>query len=190
MIGYLSGTIVHKRERQIILDVNGVGYLVSAARQFIETLKKGDPCSVFIYTQVREDELSLYGFKQESEWDLFKLLLTVSGVGPKVALEIMNAQIEKVRNAIAHKDPDFLKRIPGIGKKTAERIIVDLQNKVTPAEVQYVESKEPENVPQEDIINALVALGYTRQHVMNGLRKLPSELTEEEAIIKYFLQNH
>lgn len=188
MIGYLSGTVVHTRDRQLILDVHGVGYLVNTSRDFLGTLTKGTACTLFIYTHVREDELALYGFAKDAEMKMFKLLLSVSGVGPKLALEIMNTPIEKVCNAIAHKEVEFLTRIPGIGKKTAERIIVDLHNKVTPTDINSIEADAP--AKHDDIINALIALGYTRQHVLANLRKLPDEVAGEEAIIKYFLQHH
>lgn len=188
VIGYLSGTVLHTRERQLILDVHGVGYLVNAPREFLGTIQKGVACTLFIYTHVREDELALYGFPKETEMSMFKLLLSVSGVGPKLALEIMNSPIEKVCNAIAHKEVDFLTRIPGIGKKTAERIIVDLQNKVFPSDITTAEATPP--AQHDDIINALIALGYNRQHVVANLKKLPTEIIGEEAVIKYFLQHH
>lgn len=185
MIASLCGIILAKQEKSLILKVNGVGYLVWTTREFLEKTKEGEEGSFFIHTQVREDDISLYGFSSLEQWQFFRLLLTVSGVGPKLALEILNAPLSRVRQAIAKKDAVFLTHIPGIGKKTAERIIVDLQGKVK--EELMEESTTRGN--QEDIIQALISLGYQRQKVIEGLKKIPLEITREETIIKYFLQN-
>lgn len=186
MIAYLSGTVISKQEKTLVLDVNGVGYLVHATRDFIGKTNDGNELKLYIHTNVREDNISLYGFKTPEEWQFFRLLLTVSGVGPKSALEILNAPLPKVRQAIAKKDASFLTRIPGIGTKTAERIIVDLQGKV---KEEILEEEGVSDKQSEDIIQALVSLGYNRQHVINGLKKIPANIEGEEAIIKYFLQN-
>ena len=188
MIAYLNGTILTKQEKSLVLDVNGVGYLIHATKGLLERLNAGDKMAFHIYTNVREDDISLYGFQSEDEWKFFKLLLTVSGIGPKSALEILNAPIANVRQAIAQKDAVRLTQIPGIGKKTAERIIVDLQGKVK-VELMEEETGTSSHHAREDIVQALVSLGYHRQQVTQGLKKIPPEVSGDEAIIKYFLQN-
>lgn len=186
MIAHLSGQIQYKQNKAVIVDVNGVGYLVRLTQSFLEKISEGEEIKLHIHTHVREDDISLYGFSTADEWMFFELLLTVSGVGPKSALEILNAPIAKVKQAIAKKDAAYLTRIPGIGKKTAERIIVDLQVKIKEQEIEEEAGRREES---EDIIQALVAFGYSRQQVTQGLKKIPPEVSGEESIIKYFLQN-
>lgn len=186
MIAHLAGTIRSKQDRTLVLNVNGVGYLVHVPRGLLEKVLPGDDFELHIHTNVREDNISLYGFATHEEWQTFRLLLTVSGIGPKSALEILNAPLARVRQSIAKKDVAFLTQIPGIGKKTAERICIDLQGKI---KEDLLMEETASGGPGEDIIQALVALGYHRQKVVEGLKKIPQELGSEEAIIKYFLQN-
>lgn len=186
MIAYLSGNVIAKHERTVVVNVNGVGYLVSVPRGTHEKIILGEPVELHIHTNVREDDLSLYGFSTLAELQFFKLVLTVSGVGPKSALEILSAPLDRVRHAIAKKDPLFLTKIQGIGKKTAERIIVDLQGKI---QEQVMSEEFTPGIDHNDIIAALTSLGYSRAHVVQGLKKVPDELTDEESIIKYFLHH-
>lgn len=185
MIAYLSGTVLSKQDRTIILNANGTGYLVYVTRGLIEKTNEGDKLELYIHTNVREDDISLYGFSNKDEWQFFKLLLTVSGVGPRSALEILNTPMPRVKTAIAKKDSGFLSTIPGIGKKTSERIIVDLQGKVK-EELFEEQGCAPS---REDIVQALVSLGYNRTHVVQNLKRIPQSLNSDEEIIKYFLQN-
>lgn len=191
MIGYISGTVINKQERAIIVDVNGVGYQVFIDKNTLERVQNGDAVQLHIHTHVREDEISLYGFPSQNQWQLFKLLISVSGIGPKSALEILKAPYEKVCIAIATKNISFLTQIQGIGKKTAERLIVDLQNKVQQISTSSntIETANDELTSREDLVDALISLGYKRQQVLLGLRKVPAEIAGDEAIIKYFLQN-
>ena len=189
MIAYLSGRILAKQERSLVLTVSGVGYLVYVTRGLAEKAKEGDDLKLFTHTNVREDDLSLFGFATQDEWQFFKLLLTVSGIGPKSALEILNAPLPKIRQAIAKKDVATLTNVPGIGKKTAERIIVDLQGKVKLELLEENGAPGDSHEGREDIVQALVSLGYHRQQVLQGLKKIPTEVSGEEAVIKYFLQN-
>lgn len=187
MIASLTGKVTSKQERTLILDVGGVGYLVHTPRGLLEKTQLEHNLSLCVYTNVREDDISLYGFETLEEWSFFRLLLTVSGVGPKSALEILNAPLPRVKNAIAKKDTGFLTNIPGIGKKTAERIIVDLQGKVQESLLEDF-TEESASI-SEDIVQALVELGYSRHHVIDGLKKIPADIEGEEAVIKYFLQH-
>lgn len=185
MIAYLTGTVTALHERTLVITTTGVGYLVHVPRRMMEALTIGQEKALHIHTNVREDDISLYGFGTLEEWQFFRLLLTVSGVGPKSALEILNAPIGQVKSAIAQKESAWLTRIPGIGVKTAERIIVDLQGKIKLEVAEDISS----GAESEDILQALIALGFTRVHVREQLKKIPPEITGEEAIIKYFLQH-
>ncbi len=190
MIGYLKGTVLAKREKTLLLDVANVGYEVNAPRSFIEKLALGETRSFYIHTNVREDDISLFGLSTEREMNLFKMLISVSGIGPRTALEMLNAPLIDLQNAIAHKNLAYLAKLPGIGKKTAERLCVDLSAKV----VELGETTlnyAPITVAEEndELITALTSLGYKRAHVVTGLKKIPENIKGEEAIIKYFLQN-
>lgn len=190
MIGYLKGTILSKREKTLLLDVGNVGYEVFVPRSKLEKLALGETIALYIHTNVREDDISLFGVSTEQEMSLLKLLITVSGIGPRVALEILTAPIADVQNAIAHKDTAYLTRIPGIGKKIAERMCVEISSKVmelAPVGLNY--TKQSEDMENMELVDALMSLGYKRTHVINGLKKIPSEVKGEEAIIKYFLQH-
>ncbi|MBI2453693.1 Holliday junction branch migration protein RuvA [Candidatus Peregrinibacteria bacterium] len=187
MFASLSGTVLSKQDRTLILDIHGVGYMLNVARSSLENISVGESLRFFVHTNVREDDISLYGFRTEQEWQLFRLLL----VGPKSAREILNAPIGRVRQAIAAKDVAFLTSIRGIGRKTAERIMIDLEGKVK-EEISLESAAGSESGAQpakEDLIDALVSLGYQRQRVLEGLKKIPREISGDEAIIKYFLQN-
>lgn len=191
MIAYLAGTVLSKSERNIVLNVNGVGYAVNVSRNLSEKTVEGQDIALHIYTNVREDDISLFGFLTAAEWEFFKLLLSVSGVGPKSALEILNSPISQMKQAIAKRDALVLTKVPGIGKKTAERISVDLAGKIKEdilSENSSVVLGSDVNV-SEEIIHALVSLGYHRTQVVQGLKRVPAEIAGEEAIIKYFLQN-
>lgn len=188
MISYLEGRIIAKNQKTLTCCVNGIGYKVHACANLLEKIREGESVELFIYTHVREDILALYGFSSQEQLAFFELLLGVSGVGPKSALEILNAPLSKVKQAIVNKDSVYLTHIPGIGAKTAQRIIVDLHGKV-----EYDAATSPgektESLRSEDVIQALVSLGYHRQQVVQGLKKVPHEITDEETVIKYFLQN-
>jgi Holliday junction DNA helicase RuvA len=190
MIAYLEGKAMNKQEKTLTLNVNGVGYLVNMPKSILEKIEDGQTLALHIHTNVREDDISLFGFQTKEDLQFYKLLISVSGVGPKTALEIMNAPINKTRKAIAQRDVAHLTLTPGIGKKTAERIIIDLEGKIKADFLEETDS-ETGNKPaaSEDIVQALVQLGYHRQHVLDGLKKIPTEIAGEEAIIKYFLQN-
>lgn len=188
MIASLSGNIASKQEKNLVVNVNGVGYLVAVPRTLLEKVIEGQEVTLSIHTHVREDDISLYGFLTQEEWQFFRLLLTVSGVGPKSALEILSAPLSKIKQAIAKKDIAALTLINGIGKKTAERILVDLQGKVK-EQIMEEDALSDGKASNEDIIQALVSLGYHRQQVLSGLKKVPTEIADEKAIITYFLQN-
>ncbi len=190
MIGYLKGALLSKREKTILLNVANVGYEVHAPRGLIEKLTSGEEYAFFIHTNVREDDLSLYGLPTEREMTIFKMLISVSGIGPRTGLEMMNAPLENLQNAIAHKDLAYLTKLPGIGKKTAERICVDLSSKIMEiGEPALNYTKMTVHETNDDLIHALTSLGYKRTHVIQGLKRIPSEIKEDEAVIKYFLQN-
>ncbi|MBA4336689.1 Holliday junction branch migration protein RuvA [bacterium] len=187
MIAFLEGTISKKLTGNIILNTGSVGYLVNVSSSTFAELEEKDNISLFIHTSVREDDISLYGFQTLEELELFKKLISVSGVGPKTGLEVLNNSAASVRYAIANGDVALLEKTPGIGKKTAQRIIIDLKNKVSQSQKpsDYTDIK---NI-NEDAIKALEKLGFRRHQIINRLKDIPETIKNEEEIIRYFLQN-
>jgi len=186
MIAYLNGKVLKKGAKNIILDVQGVGYLVSMSSGRLEKIEEEAPLALFIHTNVREDDISLFGFVTQEEWEFFKLLLSVSGVGPRTALEVLNAPLANAKQAILKRESAFFLKISGIGRKTSERICIDLEGKIK--ELSLPEEAD-ENAMHEDVVNALIALGYKRNQVTESLKSVPAEITDEEQIIKHFLKH-
>lgn len=187
MIAYLTGTIQKKLPSAIILNAGEIGYLVSATQNYLSEHEANDSVELYIHTAVREDDISLYGFATFEELETFKLLISVSGVGPKSGLEILNNPISSIRFAISKGDVDLLVQTKGIGKKTAERIVIDLKEKIG-ATSKPDDYEAPSNL-NEDAIGALINLGYRKHQIIQKLKNLPQEIKEPEDIIKYFLQN-
>ena len=162
MIGRLTGRLATKAPDQILLDVAGVGYLVHIPLStFYELPEVEKPASLWIHTHVREDALSLFGFLTERERSLFLLLLGVAGIGPKVALTVLSGiPPSELVAALRKQDVRRLVAVPGVGKKTAERMVLELTEKVA----AFAEEAPPETaaVAAEDVISALVNLGYRR----------------------------
>ena len=193
MIAYLAGTVQKKTEDFIILNTQGVGYLVHTALETLSTAKEGKSLELYIYTIVREQEISLYGFANMGERQFFELLISVSGIGPKSALEFLNLPMETVKDAIATGDTAFITKVKGVGKKTAERVVVELKNKIgTIYSVENIvasDENEAGNSNTEDMISALENLGYDRMHIVKKLKNAPRFENIEEAIM-WFLQNN
>lgn len=189
MIAYLRGIILEKTEKYLILQTNDIGYQVFTTSNLLSEIKKGDSLEFFIHTHVREDNITLYGFSRFNELQFFELLLTVSGIGPKIALEILNSPIEQIQNAIFHENLAVLTSINGLGKKTAQRLILELKNKVQLIDGGSVSSQKIVRNIDQDVINALESLGYSRYHIVRVLSKMDGEVQATEEIIRYFLQN-
>ncbi len=189
MIGYLSGSIIEVSppEKTLILLAGGVGYLVKVSTEVLAQAKPDQTLSLFIHTAVREDDIALYGFETREEYVFFKQLISVSGVGPKIAMDTLSAPLAMTQNAIADGDVGLLTKIKGIGKKTAERIVLELKGKVMP--VTFGGGKRMTSPPlNEDAVLALENLGYDKMHVLKVLALKPVEMTETGDLVKYFLK--
>src|SRR5215471_6942517 len=163
MIGRLTGRLATKSPDQVLLEVGGVGYLVRIPLStFYELPEQESPTSLWIHTHVREDALALYGFLTERERELFLLLLGVTGIGPRVALTVLSGipPVELI-DALRKQDVRRLVAIPGVGKKTAERMVLELAEKAAnlPGEAP---AKTPSAVAADDVVSALVNLGYRK----------------------------
>lgn len=166
MIGQLRGALIDKRPNQVLLDVAGVGYLVQIPLStFYDLGELREEVTLLIYTHVREDALSLYGFLTSREKHFFELLLSASGVGPSLALKILSGMsVDELVPAIRQGDLAQLVRIPGVGRKTAERIVVELRDKLAAMEAPGVPEKPASRTGVEaDVLSALLNLGYDRR---------------------------
>lgn len=189
MISMLRGKIVKNNLDSIILDVNGVGYKVAVLPS--SNLNSGKEEVFFTHLYVREDQMSLYGFKKESELYLFELLISVSGIGPKAAMGILSAgDIEMLKKAIAEGRSDILKSVPGVGKKIADRAILELQGKVSFGQGVNLPGRLTEE--DDNVVGALVNLGYKKneaQKVVQELSQKTEGMSVEEKLkqsLKYF----
>ncbi|MGA9812613.1 MAG: Holliday junction branch migration protein RuvA [Terriglobales bacterium] len=164
MIAHLRGKLLAKHPNQAIVEAGGVGYdLVISVPTFSELPAIGGEVALHVHTHVREDALALYGFLRSSEKTLFEKLITVSGIGPKLAITILSGMAaEEMVNAIRVNDIARLTRIPGIGKKTAERMVLELRDKLAIEKHGEIAAAPTLSAVEEDVLSALVNLGYQR----------------------------
>jgi Holliday junction DNA helicase RuvA len=189
MIGYVRGTVAHLFTDYCFIDVQGVGYRVFIAGSTRQKLVLGTVASLFTYLQVREDALLLYGFYTQDEYELFLQLISVTGIGPKVALGVLSAiSPNDFRRAVSQKNMIILTKLPGIGKKTAERLILELKDKMgilTESEGtdDFVsdETSTASEVAAEGL-QALLSLGYSQSEIVPVLQKIGNTQTVEELI--------
>lgn len=188
MIGYLSGLIIDKDEKTLTLLTGGVGYRVSVTTDLLAEARTDNKVQLFIHTAVREDDISLYGFQKKEELKFYQQLLSVSGIGPKMAMDILATPLSLTKNAILSEDVGMLTKIKGLGKKTAERLCLELKNKVEPAQGVSNSGTSSRAGVHEDAVMALESLGYERYQVLKCMADLPAGLTQTEEIVKYFLK--
>ena len=164
MIAHLRGKLLDKHPNQAVIETGGVGYDVTiSVPTFTELTQVGTEVSLHIHTHVREDALALYGFGRPEEKQLFEKLLTVSGIGPKLAITILSGMAaDDLASAIRGNDVARLTKIPGIGKKTAERMVLELRDKLPPQGADAVTAIPTLTAVEEDVLSALTNLGYPR----------------------------
>lgn len=192
MIARVAGTLASIGKDSIVVDVAGVGFRVHVPQSLLrDHAAIGDEVVLFTHLHVRENELALYGCETEEELDLFRLVQTVSGIGPRVALSMLSAlPPDQLRSAIAREDVAALARVPGIGQKTAKKLVFDLKDKV-----EVVEGPSPAfpsiSEADVDLIAALTGLGYSLAEAQDAIRHLPREpLPLEEKVrlaLAYFV---
>lgn len=190
MIALLTGIIAHKGPDSLILDVHGVGYRVQIPfSTYFELPDAGAPCTLHIHTNVKEDAIQLFGFRTDQEKKCFQLLISVSGVGPKLARDILsNIQPPELADALTHANSARLSAVPGIGKKTAERLILELKDKIGKLEISPTAASGilPAGASdiRGDVASALVNLGYKDLQVRKVLDTLdiPADATMESLL--------
>jgi Holliday junction DNA helicase RuvA len=180
MIGYLEGEVIYTEAGKIILEINGVGYELELAG-FKKQPSVGEEIEVYTYTYVREDALKLFAFPERMGKDLFEILITVNGIGPSAGLNIINTMpASRFISAIMQKNEEVLKEISGIGPKTAQRLILELQGKLEDfAYLQNLNDRKEEvnNIDEDrqDVVDALTALGYKISEINRALREVEFE---------------
>lgn len=177
MIGFLRGTVRDLMRGTVLVEVGGVGYRVSIPADALTTLKEGQAIELWTHLAVRENAQDLYGFMDRNDLVWFELLLTVPGVGPRSALTILSSvDTTTLQNAIARKDATTLALAHGIGKKTAEKIVLELREKVGSSEAESPRGADA------DVVAALIALGYSQKEAREALRGIPegAETTEDK----------
>jgi Holliday junction DNA helicase RuvA len=189
MISTLKGTVIDKGENFLVVETGGLGFKIHLPAPLLERWgAMGRQVQLFTHLHLRENEVSLYGFEIKSELTFFQALLGVSGIGPKVALGALSgANVDALRSAIAAGDSDYLTQLPGIGKKTAQRIILDLRGKL---EVEELVPAPALSSVDEDVLAALLSMGYNESETRAALASLPQEeMPVEERLLlalRYF----
>lgn len=183
MIGFLKGEIILKSNNSLVVNINNVGYKVFVNKYVLEKSKLEQEISLFVYTHVREQEISLYGFLTEEEEIMFKLLISVSGIGPKVALNLLSvADVKSIKTAILRKDISILTQVSGVGKKTAEKLVLELSGKVN--ELGF----ESSQISDINVIEALKSMGYSLSESRDALNEVPKNITDTSEKIRLALK--
>lgn len=194
MINYIKGTVVKKGLDYIVIDNNNIGYFINTSLSSLNKLCEGEKATILTYMHIREDIIALYGFLTSDEIELFRKLISVNGIGPKAGLSVLSTyESNTVKEIILKEDVTRMSKVPGIGKKTASKIILELKDKVgtiegldTGTEGTGIFQTECES---SDILNALVALGFNSYEAKKVLDKIDVEGKSENEIIKEALKN-
>ena len=194
MYSYIIGIVTQKDANKITLENIGIGYEINVSNQTLDAITfENEPVRIYTYLNVKEDEMSLYGFLSNEEKDMFLKLLTVGGIGPKMALGILSEiTITGLMNAIASEDLKRLCKVKGLGKKTAERLILELKDKINPLEALALGKDEEANMLDENIINdaiaTLVGLGVSKNEAYRMVKEVATKDMSLEQIITNVLK--
>lgn len=184
MIAILKGTVIEREERALIVDVQGIGYRVAVLSTTRELAKVGEEIALRIYHQTSQDAEALYGFDSKEQLKYFELLLSVPSVGPKTALGILEeAPPHVLEQAVAENDVTLLTKVSGVGKKTAERILVEFKGKIKTKKAGGVSG-----VIQNETIDALVSIGFSPARAREAVRRLPKEIAKVEEAVRAVLK--
>jgi len=190
MLAFLRGKIIVKLTNAVILEVNNIGYEVFVGENFLLDLKINKEVEIYLHHHVREEAADLYGFKTLADLEIFKLLLSVSGVGPKSALGVLSiASASDVSQAIFRGDPNLLTKVAGIGKKTAERIVLELKNKISRTQASSLDGEISALNYGSEEIDALMSLGYSLSEARSALGAVSAMVTDSGERVKQALKN-
>lgn len=187
MLGFIKGIVEDIEEDKAVVDCNGIGYNVFMPGSMLSQISVGEKVKIYTYLSVREDAMYLFGFLQKQDLDIFKKLITVSGIGPKGGLSIMSVMsADEVRMAIIAGDDKAISKAPGVGAKTAMKVIVELKDKIKLDDTAFmskVTSTTAENGMENEAVMALVALGYSQQESVNAVKSVASSGCDDAAAI-------
>ncbi len=185
MISAISGVVKYKSLSSLIVDVSGVGYEIFVPTDVALEATTNKPIDLWTHLAVRENALDLFGFRDRESLDMFELLINISGIGPKTALNILNiASPTTLRQAVASEDTSYLTRVSGIGKKNAEKIVLELKDKL----VVTKEERSANFKADGDALEALVSLGYAERDARDALKKVPKEIEDASTRVKEALK--
>lgn len=177
MIASISGKVVQLTKETVIIDINGLGFEVFVPKSLLSDTEKGDLLYLHTYMLVREDNISLFGFTSLEEKQLFLEFLAVGGVGPKLSLSILSSlSIDNIRSAILSEKPDYFSRVPGIGKKTAQKIIIQMQGKLPDSDGLAIRSITDVD---DAVVDALISLGYSVVEAQTALQTIPKDTPDD-----------
>lgn len=178
MIGYLRGKVIDKTADELWLDVSGVGYRLRLASRLQGSSSIGDTVALYIHTNVREGAIELFGFDSRASLELFEVIISVSGIGPKIGLKVVaHASVDRIKQAVQTADISFFQGIPGIGKKGAQRIIVDLKGKLP-----VLKDVDLTDESEDPVVEALAGFGFAETEIKKALASLDDSLSEEDKI--------
>jgi Holliday junction DNA helicase RuvA len=183
MIAFVKGKVEEKIVGAVVIDVSGVGYEVSVSSVDYDSLTVDQDVKIYTYHHVREQSEELYGFSSLAAKRLFEMLITVQGVGPKAGLAIMSlGDPETVRNGIANADSKFIGTANGVGKKTAEKVVIDLSDRVGAPKIYAKQEDAVSQTGADDALDALIALGYSLQDASDALKDIPLDISVEDRV--------
>lgn len=187
MISYLEGKILGKEDKFFVINVGGVGYKIFSHAGILEKIPAtGKDVNIWTHLYVREDALEMYGFLDREELDFFETLISISGVGPKSALGILEvAPVVSLKQAIVSEDEAFFTKVSGVGKKTAQRLILELKTKLSK---KFTPEKGSDSEQMGEALEALVALGYNQRDARKSLQEVPKDIRGVEAKVKAALK--
>ncbi len=189
MIAYIKGKIIQKQGRSVtVLADSGMGYEVSLSFSHYSTLKIKQDIELFTYLKMSDSAAELYGFANIHEKEFFSLLLSVSGIGPKGAMNILDlGSIEQIKAAIARSDSAYLTQVQGMGKKTAERMVVELRSKVKVDNIEQANKADYDSGKLTEVVGGLMAMGYSKEEAKNAVRGLETADKSTEELLKQAL---
>ena len=177
MIASISGKVIQLTKETVIMDINGLGFEVFVPKPLLSETEAGDLLYLYTYMLVREDNIALYGFTSLEEKQLFLQFLAVGGIGPKLSLSILSSlSIDNIRSAILGEKPDYFSRVPGIGKKTAQKIIIQMQGKLPDSDGLAIRSITDVD---DAVVDALISLGYSVVEAQTALQTIPKNTPDD-----------
>lgn len=186
MISKIKGKIEYIRDSYVVVGINSIGYKVFVTPFVLGKIAGNQEVEFFIHTYVREDALALYGFLTLEELEMFELLISISGIGPKAGLGILSiADVRTIHTAILNEDPSVLTKVSGVGKKTAERVILELKNKIA----DLPEHEKGEVMADSDALEALIGMGYSVSEAREALKLVPTNIKDVGERVKLALKN-